>query len=119
MQGETIADSARAPGLTGSRRTVSMRRRCSRRGFLSLMSPEATHVLTWSRRRCSFLISFFRSASNFSRWLALSVLYSFFQMSSKFSIPSAIFLKTRSTSAEPREEGGQPRERGGREGRVM
>ena len=29
--------------------------------------------MIWSRSRCSFLISFFRSDSNFSFWLALSV----------------------------------------------
>ena len=33
------------------------------------------HVLIWSRKRCSFLISFFRSPSNFSFCAACSASY--------------------------------------------
>ena len=41
--------------------STSMRRRASRSGFLSFTSFEAAHCFTWSRNRCSFLISFFKS----------------------------------------------------------
>jgi hypothetical protein len=44
----------------------SMSLRASVRFFLSLMSFRPSHVLIWSRCRCSFLISFFRSCSYFS-----------------------------------------------------
>lgn len=44
----------------------SMSLRASVRFFLSLMSFIPSHVLIWSRCRCSFLISFFRSCSYFS-----------------------------------------------------
>lgn len=41
--------------------------------FLSLISLDWIHVLIWSLYLWSFLISFFKSASNFSFWFALSV----------------------------------------------
>jgi len=54
-------------------RSISFR--ASMRAFLSLISLDWIHVLIWSLYRCSFLISFFRSASNFSFWFKLSVSY--------------------------------------------
>lgn len=41
--------------------------------FLSFISLDWIQVLIWSLYLWSFLISFFKSASNFSFWLALSV----------------------------------------------
>ena len=41
--------------------STSIRRRASKSGFLSFTSLDAAHCFTWSRKRCSFLISFFKS----------------------------------------------------------
>jgi hypothetical protein len=41
--------------------SISIFLRASRRGALSLTSFDPAHVLTWSRKRWSFLISFLRS----------------------------------------------------------
>ena len=46
--------------------TVSISLRLSSNADLSLMSLLATHVLIWSRNRCSFLIWVFKSVSSFS-----------------------------------------------------
>ena len=43
-------------------------------GCFSLTSLDEIHDLIWSRYRCSFLISFLRSASYFSRWLLVAAL---------------------------------------------
>lgn len=45
--------------------------------FLSFISFDWSHVLIWSRYRCNFLISFFKSASNFSFWFAFSVSWTY------------------------------------------
>lgn len=44
-----------------------------RQTFLSFISLDWIQVLIWSLYLCNFLISFFKSASNFSFWFALSV----------------------------------------------
>ena len=80
--------------------TISMSFRLSMRTDLSLISADAIHVLIWSRSRCSFLISFFRSSSYFSFWFELEALWTFCQISSNFSTPSATFFRHRSISAE-------------------
>lgn len=78
--------------------TVSINFRFSRSWDLSLISPEANQDLIWSRNLWSFLISFLRSASYFSFWLLLEALWTFCQMSSNCSTPSATFFRHRSIS---------------------
>ena len=63
-----VAASGRGP----SRRRAVARASGSRQHARALKEC-AHHVLSWSRRRCSFLISFLRSASSFSFWLLLSM----------------------------------------------
>ena len=79
--------------------TVSISFRFSSKADLSLMSLLATHVLIWSRNRCSFLICVFRSVSCFSFcvWLVDACIFSY--ILSKSSTPSATFFKVRSISA--------------------
>src|ERR1700683_688032 len=66
---------------------------------LSFMSLLATHVLIWSRNRCSFLICVFKSVSNFSFcvWFVEPCILSY--MVSKSSTPSDTFFSVRSISA--------------------
>ena len=78
--------------------TVSMSFRWSMRLLLSLTSADACQVLIWSRNRCSFLISFLRSASYFSFWLLLVACVTLVQMSSNVSTPSVTFFRHRSIS---------------------
>mmetsp|Transcript_32181 Transcript_32181/g.102372 ORF Transcript_32181/g.102372 Transcript_32181/m.102372 type:complete len:207 (-) Transcript_32181:83-703(-) len=78
---------------------VSILRRASSSGSLSRTSLPLTQLFTWSRSRCSFLMSFFSSASYFSRRFCASAWYTFSYVSSKFSHPSSIFRSVRSTSA--------------------
>jgi len=80
--------------------TCSISFRLSKSALLSLISLEEIHVLIWSRCLCSFLISFFRSASYFSFWFALVDVSIFSSVSSKVSTPSATFFKTLSISAK-------------------
>lgn len=79
--------------------TVSISLRLSSNELLSLMSLLATHVLIWSRSRCSFLICVFRSVSSFSFcvWFVEACILSY--MLSKTSTPSETFFKVRSISA--------------------
>mmetsp|Transcript_7952 Transcript_7952/g.19879 ORF Transcript_7952/g.19879 Transcript_7952/m.19879 type:complete len:259 (-) Transcript_7952:74-850(-) len=72
--------------------------RASINGCLSLISAPAIHALICSRRRCSFLISFFSSPSSFSRWLLLSHSCTCCHSSSNSSCPSWTFLRVRSIS---------------------
>mmetsp|Transcript_23293 Transcript_23293/g.69183 ORF Transcript_23293/g.69183 Transcript_23293/m.69183 type:complete len:200 (-) Transcript_23293:174-773(-) len=77
----------------------SIERRATMSGSLSLISAPAIHDLICSRSRCSFLISFLSSPSNFSRWLGFSQSCTWFQRSSKMSWPSTTFFNVRSISA--------------------
>lgn len=54
--------------------------RASIKSFLSFTSLLEIHVLIWSRSRCSFLISFFKSTSYFSFWLCCDAAYTYIQM---------------------------------------
>ena len=79
--------------------TVSMSFLLSSSADLSFMSLLATHVLIWSRNRCSFLICVFKSVSSFSFcvWFVEPCILSY--MLSKSSTPSDTFFSVRSISA--------------------
>mmetsp|Transcript_1856 Transcript_1856/g.3145 ORF Transcript_1856/g.3145 Transcript_1856/m.3145 type:complete len:206 (-) Transcript_1856:128-745(-) len=83
--------------LKRSIRTSTVRR-ASSKAALSRISGLAVHPLTCSRRRCNFLISFFKSCSYFSfcEFPRAPIILS--KVSSNDSAPSLIFLSTRSTS---------------------
>ena len=72
--------------------------RFSNSGPLSLMSLLAAHVLIWSRKRWSFLISRLRLSSNFSFCAAFVDCSIFSYIDSNSATPSDTFLKHLSTS---------------------
>jgi len=89
---------SRSTFLNSSIRT-SMSLRDLVKPSLSLISGFPCHCLIESRKRCSFLISFFRSSPCFSRCDKLVACSNFASNVSKASLPSSTFFSVLSTSA--------------------
>ena len=78
--------------------TVSILFLASCNGALSFTSVPEIHDFTCSRRRCSFLMSRFRSASNLSFWLLVFAVRTLLISASNSAMPSLIFFMVRSIS---------------------